>query len=492
MHVKKSVFALLLGLAIIIGGTGTYFATELVDILGQDKKQSDQPGQLMTEEEYEEMLNELTDAISLPKVVQAYTIIQSNFINPVSNEELVEGAVRGMLATLNDPYSEYMDEETMAQFSEQLESSFEGIGAEVSMIDDKVTIIAPIKDSPAEKAGLRPNDQVITVDGESIEGLDLYEAVAKIRGEKGSEVILQVQRPGVHDLIEFKLIRDTIPLETVYSELIEQDGHKAGVIQITSFAEQTAVRFEEELKALEAQGIDGLVIDVRGNPGGLLEVTEEILKLFVPSDQPYMQIADNDDNRTRFFSDLDKPKDYPVSVLIDEGSASASEILAISLKETIDAKIVGRNSFGKGTVQQTIPMGDGSTLKLTVLKWLSPEGVSIHEVGVQPTVEVDQPDYYYTPPIQIDETLTFDDTNINISYAQVMLDALGYDVDREDGYFSEQTEAAIRQYQADQNLTVNGKLDQETASKIVADIIERIRNDQDDLQKHKAIEELFK
>lgn len=490
MHVKKSIFALLLGLAIIIGGAGTYFVVELTATL-EEGQQVDQSTDFMSEDEYEEMLNDLTDAISLPKVVQAYSIIQENYFETIANEDLVEGAVRGMLATLNDPYSEYMDQETMEQFNEQLESSFEGIGAEVSMIDDRVTIVAPIKDSPAEKAGLRPNDQVLTIDGESVEGLDLYEAVAKIRGEKGSEVTIEIQRPGAPDLIEFTLVRDTIPLETVYAEMIETGDHKAGVIQITSFAEQTANRFKEELASLEDQGMDGLVIDVRGNPGGLLDVTEEILKQFITSDQPYMQIADNEDNKTRFFSELEEPKDYPVSVLIDEGSASASEILAIALNETIDAELVGRNSFGKGTVQQTIPLGDGSTIKLTILKWLSPEGISIHEVGVAPTIEVDQPDYYYTAPIQVEETFSYDETNINIGYAQVMLAALGYPVDREDGYFSEQTEQAIRDYQNDRELTVNGKLDQETASRIVTDVTERIRSDQDDLQKDKAIEVLF-
>lgn len=490
MHVKKSIFALLLGLAIIIGGAGTYFVVELTATL-EEGQQVDQSTDFMSEDEYEEMLNDLTDAISLPKVVQAYSIIQENYFETIENEDLVEGAVRGMLTILNDPYSEYMDQETMEQFNEQLESSFEGIGAEVSMIDDRVTIVAPIKDSPAEKAGLRPNDQVLTIDGESVEGLDLYEAVAKIRGEKGSEVTIEIQRPGAPDLIEFTLVRDTIPLETVYAEMIETGDHKAGVIQITSFAEQTANRFKEELASLEDQGMDGLVIDVRGNPGGLLDVTEEILKQFITSDQPYMQIADNEDNKTRFFSELEEPKDYPVSVLIDEGSASASEILAIALNETIDAELVGRNSFGKGTVQQTIPLGDGSTIKLTILKWLSPEGVSIHEVGVAPTIEVDQPDYYYTAPIQVEETFSYDETNINIGYTQVMLAALGYPVDREDGYFSEQTEQAIRDYQNDRELTVNGKLDQETASRIVTDVIERIRSDQDDLQKDKAIEVLF-
>ncbi|WP_440896322.1 S41 family peptidase [Amphibacillus sp. Q70] len=490
MHVKKSMLALLLGLTFVIGGLGTYFIIEFP--LFQDQEELiNGSAQTITEEEYEEMLTDLTDSISLPKVAQAYTLIQNNYIDEISEEELVEGAVRGMLSSLNDPYSEYMDQETMEQFNEQIESSFEGIGAEVSMVDEKVTIIAPIKDSPAEKAGLRPNDQVLAVDGESVEGLDLLEAVAKIRGEKGSEVVVEIQRPGVSDSIEFTLVRDTIPLETVYADMVEVGDQQAGVIQLTSFAEQTADRFQEELEDLENQGMDGLVIDVRGNPGGLLDVTEDILKLFITSDQPYMQIADNEDNKQRFYSDLEEAKDYPISILIDEGSASASEILAIALYEAIDAEIIGRNSFGKGTVQQTVPMGDGSSLKITILKWLSPEGNSIHEVGVEPTIEVDQPDYYYIAPIQLDDTLAYDDSDTNIALAQVMLDGLGYEVDREDGYFSEQTEQAITNYQTDQDLAVTGELNQETADLLLTDIIEQIRNNQDDLQKEKALESLF-
>src|SRR5690625_5172647 len=242
------------------------------------------------------------------------------------------------------------------------------------MIEDRVTIVSPIVDSPAEKAGLRPNDRILSVDGESVAGLDLHEAVAEIRGEKGTEVLIEIERPGVPEPLTFTLIRDTIPLETVYADLVESDEGAVGVIQITSFAEQTAEDFETELNALEEQGIEGLVIDVRGNPGGLLDVTEDILSLFITSDQPYMQIADNDDNRQRFFSCLDVPIDYPVRVLIDEGGASVSEILAIALYEAIDAEIGGLSTFGKGTVQRAVPMGDGSPLKLTICKWLSPKG----------------------------------------------------------------------------------------------------------------------
>lgn len=488
MHVKKSVFALLLTLMLVLGGVLTYIGFEFMPLTNET---TETPSHTMTPKEYQEMIDDISQAITYPKIAQAFAIIQSEYINEVEEDQLLEGAIRGMLQTLDDPYSEYLDQEVMEQFNEQIESSFEGIGAEVSMINDRVTIVAPIKDSPAEKAGLRPNDQIISIDGENIKGLDLQEAVSNIRGEKGTEVTIEIERPGVPDSLQFTLVRDTIPLETVYAEVIEIDGEKIGVIELTSFSEQTGNRFKEELEAFESDGIDGLVIDVRGNPGGLLDVTRDILGMFIPSDQPYMQVADNEDNRQRYYSDLKEAKDYPISVLIDEGSASASEILAISLHEAIGAEIVGRNSFGKGTVQQTIPMGDGSMLKITILKWLSPEGNSIHEVGVEPTVEVSQPDYYYVAPIQLSETLMLDDNHPNIMFAQVMLSGLGYDVDREDGYFSQQTEEALIDYQTDQDLEATGELNQDTADNLLTEIIELIRSDEDDLQKEKAIEVLF-
>ena len=251
----------------------------------------------------------------------------------VEDKQLVEGAIEGMLATLEDPHSSYMDVETMDQFNEQIESSFEGIGAEVSMVNGIVTIVAPIKDSPAEKAGLRPNDQVLTVDGESLEGLNLNEAVAKIRGEKGSKVVLGIKRSGASEPFDITITRDEIPVETVYNRLETVDGKQTGILEVTNFSTNTSKEFIEQLESLEAEGIEGLVIDVRGNPGGLLNVVEEMLSLFVPKDMPYIQIEDQEGKKTPIHSKLVEKKPYPISVLIDEGSASASEILAVALKE---------------------------------------------------------------------------------------------------------------------------------------------------------------
>lgn len=487
LRVKKSVLVVLLMTALILGGGISFAVTEWLFV---DESQLETTS--ITEEQYADMLNELSESVQLPKVVQAFNQIQSNYLNDVTDEQLIEGAISGMLNSLGDPYSEYLNVETMKSFNEQIEASFEGIGAEVSMVNGVVTIVSPLKDSPAEKAGLRPNDQVITIEGESTEGLDLLEAVTRIRGEKGSEVVIEVKRANSEELIPFTITRDKIPLETVYRDLIEKDDQSVGYIEITNFSENTANRFLEELSALEAEGIDGLIIDVRGNPGGLLEVVQEMLREFIPSDRPYMQWEDGNGEKERFFSNLDEEKPYPLTVLIDEGSASASEILAISLKEAVGANVVGQTSFGKGTVQTTVPMGDGSSIKLTVMNWLSAEGTSIHEVGVEPTIDVKQPDYYYSSPIVLEDTLRPDTVSNQVRFMQVMLEGLGYNPDRNDGYFSEETAKALQAFQVDEELTGTGELDQQTADLIQTRIIERMRSGQDDRQKERAIESIIK
>jgi len=428
----------------------------------------------------------------LATIKQAYELIEQHFIEDVKEDQLLEGAIQGMLETLNDPYSSFMNREAMERFNEQIQSSFQGIGAEVSMVEGKVTIVAPIKDSPAEKAGLRPNDQIIKVDDEELEGLDLNEAVEKIRGEKGSEVVLLVQR-GNAEPFELTIVRDDIPIETVHQEIESVDGKKTGIIEISSFSETTADEFEKALSDLESDGIEGLVIDVRGNPGGLLDSIEEILHSFVPEDVPYLQIEDGQGNREKYYTQLKEKKEYPISVLVDEGSASASEILAVAMKE-IGYDVVGTTSFGKGTVQQAVPIGsdeEESTIKLTFYKWLSPEGNWIDEVGVEPTVEQEQPEFFYANPIHVEETFKYDDTDEQIKNAQIMLSGIGYETGREDGYFDEETKQAVTVFQKDHDLKATGEIDEDTAFAIESEVIEVIRSGEEDLQLEKALETLY-
>ncbi|QKY69927.1 S41 family peptidase [Lentibacillus sp. CBA3610] len=484
MKQKKLYIVLLLAGALVLGFAGAYLGVTLA----QPDSGVDQAPEQSAEMPDQNSGNPPTN---MQKVAQTYNLIQEHYLEDVEDNQLIEGAIQGMIASLEDPYSSYMDVESMEQFNETIESSFEGIGAEVSMVNDQVTIVSPIKDSPAEEAGLRPNDQILSVDGESVEGLSLNEAVEKIRGEKGTEVVIEIQRSGVSESFDVTLVRDDIPVETVYSEVETIDGKKTGVIEITSFAENTGDHFTGQLEELENEGIEGLVIDVRGNPGGVLDSVEGVLKNFIPEDMPYVQIESQNGETEKSYSELDEKKPYPISVLVDEGSASASEILAVAMKEA-GYDVVGTNSFGKGTVQQAVPVGDdGSRVKLTLFKWLSPEGTWIHEDGVEPTVNVEQPDYYFTNPVQVEEPITFDETGEDVGNIQVMLEGLGYDPGRTDGYFSEQTETAVENFQADNDLEVTGEVDEETAGSIETSVVDHVRNGEDDRQMEEALAVLY-
>lgn len=428
----------------------------------------------------------------LDKVERAFSLIMTNYVEKVEEEKLIEGAIQGMLSVLDDPYSVYMDEETASQFNESLDSSFEGIGAEVTMIDGKVIIIAPFKNSPAEKAGLKPNDQILSIDGESLEGMNLYDAVKKIRGEKGTTVTLEIMRSGFTRPQKITIKRDKIPHITVHGDIKKKNGKQIGYLQITSFAEGTAKEFKEALRKMERKGIDGLIVDVRGNPGGLLTSVEEIVQEFVTKDKPYVQIQKRDGERVRFYTELQKGKKYPIAVLIDKGSASASEILAGALKEAEGYTLVGETTFGKGTVQQAVPMGDGTDLKLTVFKWLTPDGNWIHKKGLKPDIAVKQPPIFRTGFIQADKTLERDMFGDQVKNAQIILDALGFEPGREDGYFSAGTEAAVRAFQNQQNLEPTGKIDKKTAAALENAARKEMEKEKNDLQLQAALRYLTK
>ncbi|MDP4169318.1 MAG: S41 family peptidase [Bacillota bacterium] len=423
----------------------------------------------------------------LEKVNQAYELILNKYVEKVDRDKLVEGAIQGMLSTLKDPYSVYMDKETANQFSQALGSSFEGIGAEVGMVDGRIVIVNPFKNSPAEKAGLKPNDQIVKINGQSTEGLDLNKATLKIRGPKGTVVKLEIVRKALSDPITINVKRDEIPLETVYSKIKKENGKKIGYLDITSFSENTATDFKKQLASLEYDGIKGLVIDVRGNPGGLLSSVEEILQELVTSQKPMVQIQKRNGEKEPFFTTLKNEKDYPVAVLVDKGSASAAEILAGALKEADGYPLVGEKTFGKGTVQQAISMGDGSNIKLTLFKWLTPDGHWIHKKGISPTVVVKQPQIFQTHPIELGKALQLDMNNEQVKNAQQILQGLGFAPGRTDGYFSTETESAVKAFQQQQGMEPTGKIGVTTAVKLEEAARKEIKNEKNDLQLQTAL-----
>lgn len=473
--VKKWVIPLAIMMSLVIGAAGGMYWTSTQD--KHEMKQESQEG--IKDQEW-------------AKVEQAYGLIVSQYVEQVDGSKLIEGAIQGMLATLKDPYSVYMDKETAKQFNETLDSSFEGIGTEIGMEDGKVIIVSPYKDSPAEKAGLKPKDQILKVNGESVEGLDLYETRLKIRGKKGSSVKMEIKRAGVSNPIEFNMVRAEIPLDTVFSSTKEVAGEEIGYVELTTFSENTASDFKKQLKELEKKGIEGLVIDVRGNPGGLLSSVETILGEFITKDKPYLKIAERTGETQSFFTELKKKKDYPIAVLTDKGSASASEILAGAMDEAGGYPLIGEKTFGKGTVQQAVPMGDGSNIKLTLYKWLTPSGNWIHKKGIEPTIEVKQPVYFNAHQLTIEKVLKRDMTDDQIQYAQTILKGIGFETGREDGYYDWNTEIAVKAFQKQYGMKATGNLDAKTAAQLETVILEKIQDEDNDIQLRTALNYLAK
>lgn len=424
------------------------------------------------------------------KLGTALSLIESNYYEAVDRDKLIDGAVNGMMEALGDPYSNYMGKETAEKFEESIEGSFSGIGAEVSSDNGKVVVVSPIKGAPAEKAGIQAKDIILSVNGESLDGLELNDAVAKIRGPKGSKATLKVQRTGSAVPLEFVITRDDVKLETVYATM-EKDG--VGVIEVTQFSMNTAERFKEELASLEKQGMKGLVIDVRNDPGGVLQRVIEMAELFVPKGKAIVQV-DEKGKPLDIYNSKGSSKDYPVVVLMNKGSASASEILAGALQQSAGAKLIGENSFGKGTVQTSFEkeLGDGSLLKITIAKWLTPDGTWIHGKGIKPDIAVAQPDYFSVAPINKSVTLQYNMNSSDVKSAQTMLDGLGYKPGRKDGYFDTGTKNAVKKFQTASKLKATGIIDAKTAESLELALIKVIQDPANDNQRNKGIEEVRK
>ena len=417
------------------------------------------------------------------KLYTAYDTLKNSYFEDVEQEDLINGAINGMVQALDDPYSDYMDTKEAKNFHESISSSFEGIGAEIQELDGFIQIVSPIKESPAEKAGLKPNDKVISVDGKSIQGMSATEAVLLIRGEKGSTVTLSIERPGMAEPMDVSIVRDTIPIETVYGEMIEGEEGIAKV-QLTSFSENTTKELINTLNELESQGMKGLVLDLRQNPGGLLDQAIAIASLFLPDNEMILQIEDREGNRQEIKSSSSHSNpDVPLVVIVDKGSASASEILAGAFKESGNITLVGEKTFGKGTVQRAQDFKDGSNLKFTTEKWLTPKGNWIHKKGITPDVEVALPDYASLTLINPESELKLSTSSTEVQTAQKMLKVIGFDPGREDGFFDEKTEQAVKDFQVKEKMDANGILTGESTTRLMQSLREIVQSNDTQLQK---------
>lgn len=322
----------------------------------------------------------------LKEFVDTYNDIVNNYYDKVNKEELIDAGIKGMINYLDDPYATYFDGTSSTNFNQTLEGNYEGVGIEVTLDNNKVKITKVFADTPAKKAGIKVGDYITKVNGESVEGKSLSDVVSLIKNAKNKEVEITITRDNQEKAM--KVTRTTVDMPYTSSKVYEENGKKIGYLKIEMFSNNITKQVKKELESLKKKNIDKLVIDVRDNPGGYLTQVTEILSLFMTKKDVIYQLQTKN-NKEKVYSTSSKATySYPVVVLINENSASASEILASAFKETYNAEIVGVNSYGKGTVQKTGDLNNGDTIKYTVQKWLTPKGNWINEKGVTPTKEV--------------------------------------------------------------------------------------------------------
>ena len=327
-------------------------------------------------------------------LTRAMELIRQDYVDgkKVSYEQLLHAALRGMLQSL-DPHSQYMEPANFTDMKEDTESRFGGLGVHVTERNGDLIIVSPMEDSPGFRAGLMPGDKIIKIDGQSTERTDLGGAVEKLRGAVGTKVTLTILRPGTKEIKDFELVRENIKVWSVKdAKLLPQEmtgQMKIAYARITQFNAPTAEELAKKLDELEKQGMQALVLDLRFNPGGLLNSAVDVAGMFLPPATIVATTEGRVASQTRKYTAnpaLRRRANYPVAVLINNGSASGSEIVAGALKDTNRAILVGETTFGKGSVQSVMQLPDGSALRLTTAKYYTPGHQVIHEHGVSPTI----------------------------------------------------------------------------------------------------------
>lgn len=312
---------------------------------------------------------------SLRMMIDIMEIIDVNYVDETKPKDLVVGAINGVVRTL-DPYSQFMDEKSYKEMKTETQGSYGGIGLRITMQDNVLTVLTPMADTPAYFAGILPDDKIVKIDSTATEGMSSDEAVKLMRGNPGTKVVLTIFRPATKQELVFELKRKDIKIETVKKQMIENN---IGYIRLSEFNAQSAGDITKMLKDLSKDGMTSLILDLRNNPGGLLDSAIEICSLFIPEESLVVSTKGRDKIQEQHYITKKKPlyPNMPVIILINRGSASASEIVAGTLQDYKRALVIGGNSFGKGSVQTIIPLSDGNALRLTIAKYYLPSGRTI-------------------------------------------------------------------------------------------------------------------
>ena len=311
--------------------------------------------------------------------------VQRHYVEETTTRDVIYGAIRGMLNTL-DPHSAFMPPEMYKEMQVDTKGEFGGLGIQIGLKEERLTVIAPIEDTPADRAGIKAGDRIVKIDGASTKDVSLMDAVNKMRGPKGTKVVLTVEREGVAAPFDVSLVREIIKIRSVRHKMLDNG---IGYLRLTQFQEQSGKDLTKALDALRSQKVQSLILDLRNNPGGLLTAAVDVSEMFLPKGKAVVSIKGRQGKGEDYTADGPHPiLDLPMIVLVNEGSASASEIVAGALQDWGRAVVVGTTTFGKGSVQTVIPLSDGSGLRLTTAKYYTPKGRSIQNTGIDPTITV--------------------------------------------------------------------------------------------------------
>ncbi len=324
----------------------------------------------------------------LKTFTEVLAIIKKNYVDEVKTKDLVISATKGMVSSL-DPHSAYLTAEALKELQVETKGEFGGIGIQIGVKDGILTVIAPIEDTPAFRAGIKAGDKILKIAGETTKKMEIHEAVSKMRGPKATSITLTIFREGWKDTKDFTIVRDIIKVKSVKPKLLS-DG--IGYVKLTQFQEPTANDLMTALNKLQKEGMKSLILDLRNDPGGLLNIAVDTAEVFLPPKKLVVYIKNRSGEKIEYYTEKENPffEEIPMVVLVNQGSASASEIVAGALKDWNRAIIIGVQTFGKGSVQSIIPLSDGSGMRLTTAKYYTPNGTMIHNVGITPDIIVKQ------------------------------------------------------------------------------------------------------
>ena len=418
-------------------------------------------------------------------------LIKKNSIYEPKEGALVEGALKGMAAAINDPYSTYYTKEEAKLHESTLAEQKAGIGIELSERNGKFIIITPMKGSPAEKAGIRPLDEIVQIDDVKLSGQSMQKVLKLLQRDVGQEIEFVLYRASIDEHIRLKIKVQQMKNKTVTAETITVQDVPLGLISIRLFGENTATEWLQATEQLSKQNIKGLIVDVRGNPGGYLHSVAGVLGSLQKKGVIFAYMQDNKgvleplvtEPPTENYSKLK----WPLVVLQNEGSASASEVFSGALKVWDAATIIGSKSFGKGTVQRSWDLNNGGQVKLSTSKWLMPNEQWIHQIGIEPHIEVEQHGIFSIEQTQLTKTYERGDYSTDISYVQRALFALGYSVGEVNGFYGDQLEDAVLLFKEREKAGNGTELDATFYKVLQQEIIDAQNNEENDLQLQMAI-----